>query len=346
MIRASLLGLAVSAAAGCAHSPIEEKTVSWNQETAYEGSTKLGGCTVGDLDPDRPGQEIAVVAGNGDVILVFLDQGEWQSETVDHLPGEMIQCAAGNLLPDHPGDELITVGIAQGGEDDGGPGSAWVFFKTSSGWQRQKAFEDSALLHAVCMGPPGTAFVAGYSHKVHRLERGPDGWAAGWSADLAGPAKGAAWSQDGLAICDANGRLNIFDEGGQAIPHRAAFPAPQARIARDGARVLVCDNGGDLRLLNSPTSIPEVIHHESDRLRGAVFADLLAESPGLECATAGYRGDVTLVYRHSKGEWHAEPVGHDSDRFHHLATGVLPGRGISLVGCGYSGRVTVVSRRR
>ena len=89
-----------------------------------------------------------------------------------------------------------------------------------------------------------------------------------------------------------------------------------------------------------------VLHTGPDKLRGAVLADLDPTSPGLEAATAGYDGTLR-AFTFANDEWREAIVARDTDRFHHLTSGVLPGwDGTVLIGVNYSGKVTVAGKSR
>lgn len=324
--------------------------ITWIEEVAFETDAKLGGCVVADVDPTRPGNEIAVVASTGEVFVVFHDpDAGWQSERIAELPGEMIQIAAGDLDPANPGDELVAVGAAIGVEDEDGAGAAWVLGHGAEGWTAEKVFEDEALLHAVCVGDfrpyrPGVeALVAGYSSEVFVLAPWDAGWDAVSVARVEGQAKGATPFEGGAAIATTAGQVVLVEDVGAegwSETVLAEFDSPQARITARGAEILVCDNGGELHLVDAEGS--RLLLFASSRLRGAVIADLVPNRDGVEYATAGYDGDVTVVTL-GPGDSDATItlVGHDADRLHHLAAGEILGRGMALVACGYSGRVLV-----
>jgi len=76
----------------------------WVVEVAMSVSHKLGSCAVGDLDGDKPGNEIAEVGENGDIHLAWREPGGWKQIQIAPLQGEMIQCAIGDADPARPGN--------------------------------------------------------------------------------------------------------------------------------------------------------------------------------------------------------------------------------------------------
>ena len=126
-----------------------------------------------------------------------------------------------------------------------------------------------------------------------------------------------------------------------------------ARIDARGEEILVaCDNGSLNKVgldLRSGLSARRRLHKESQKLRGAVLADLDPSVPGVEAATAGYGKTITLLYRPQGDEeaWTPVTLWRDTEKLHHLAAGELlaDGQGLELVAVGYSGRVIVAARR-
>jgi hypothetical protein len=341
-------GAAALLCAACATSGSQQS--SWRQEVALATNSKLGGCAIGDLDPTRAGDELAVVSASGEVLCIARVDGAWQYETVAHLPGEMIQCVAGDLDPAHPGDELVTVGKRAGGEDEPGAGVAWYFYRNADGWQSEELFVDSELLHAVCIGDldpdrvGNELLVAGYSGQAHVLSKDGEGWLSTPAGALAGAAKGAAVARGGAVVACADGSVMLVRKGGDGFTSGVLkrFAQPQARIGGQGGLVAVCDNGGDLRLLD--TGATRAVHVDDERLRGAVFMQA-GDEHGVQLATAGYNGRIALVdWDAASAGWTVRNIASDTDKFHHLAGGVLPELGQVLVGVGYSGNVIVVSQ--
>jgi hypothetical protein len=346
--RLSVVSLATTIAvlSACSTTEVEPP---WREAVVFDAGEKLGGCALGDLDPNRAGDELAVVAGSGAVWMIAYEEGAWISEKVGDLPGEMIQCAIGDVMPEHPGDELVMVGIKEGGEDDGGPGVAWVAWRDANGWNKELIVEDHALLHAVCIGDfvDGSAaqalLVAGYSGNALVFVRDAGAWRQDAVIGLTGPAKGASAGLGGAVIVDAEGALLKLsrDDGLWQRTELAKFEDSLARVTATSDEVLFCANDGKLRLWSAEGV--ETVYSTTDRLRGAIFIDMDPGSYGVELATAGYDGNITLI-RAGAATFTPQHIAHDDGRFHHLARGSISGLGDVLAGCGYSGRVTVAWR--
>ncbi len=307
---------------------------------ALEVADKLDGCAVGDLDPAHAGNEIVVTSGKGAVLVVRREGEGWTHELAWHAPGEMIQVAAGDALPERAGDEIVVVGMQAGPEADDGPGAVHVLWREASGWKAAQAFESDALVHGAAVGAEGI-FVAGYDRKVHLLRTATSGFERVASADLPGNGKCVLAVPGGALVACTDGslveaRLTGTELVTKVLDKRASG---RARLASDGARILTSDDDGALVLV-SPTGREE-LYREALKLRGAVLADLDVSTPGLEAATTGYSGRVTIL-RERAGRFEPALLFADRAGFHHAVAGELDGRpGLELVVCGMAGRVLV-----
>lgn len=322
----------------------------WTTDVVAELGRKLGGCAVGDVDERHAGAEIVAVDVDGRVYVAHRDaSGAWHDEVAVQLTGEAIQCAIGDVLPAHDGLEIVTVGKLEGDEDSPGPGAVHVVHRSGEGWVARRVFDDDALVHAIDIvpGDDGDAvLVAGYTDIAYLLRADGDAMTSEALADVGGDAKAALWiDDDRMAVGCATGALVLLERDGDAWTTRTIHQAPssQARLARgpDGS-VLACRNDGALALVTTDGDVA-TLHRESGRLRGAVAADLEPEREGLELATTGYSGNITLLRRGDDG-WQTETIPADDDRLHHLAVGEVDGLGPVLVACGYGGRLVVAHR--
>lgn len=319
----------------------------WTVEVVAELGEKLGGVAFGDVDPDLAGHELVTVSVSGRItVLGRGDDGAWTRQLVGDVPGEMIQVAAVDLIPEVPGDEIAAVGMAEGDEDSGGEGAAWVFHREGDGWQGTEVLRAPALLHCVAAaeldGERGLELlVAGFDDKATALAWREGAWAVHDDVRLPGAAKAATPWLGGLALACRDGSvIKVRGTRRGLTTHEVLGPGPGvARIGSDMTRLLVAGDDGALTLVDG-TGYPKsetVIYQVFDKLRGAVIADVSPRGFGDELCTTGYDGKVVVLGASP------EPlvVADDGQALHHLAAGPLDGRTV-LATCGYSGRVLVI----
>lgn len=355
MTRPALVLVTAALLAGCSNGqPGSEAAASpagapapaagWRSAVLLDTGSKLSGVAVGDLLPDAPGNELVVVGTDHKMHLCYFDGQAWKQTVIGSTPGEMIQVAAGDVDPTRPGDEIVAVGVETGNEDDpGAKGAAVYVYRNGDEWKAEQVFQDSALLHGVCIKSSGV-WVAGFSGKIHLLGRQAKAPWPAHSATLTGPGKSIAATPGGVVVACKDGSVAAVSLSGVVGPvpaTRDKRDGGRARIAAAGNHVLVADDDGTLTLLTGESGPGEVLFKAEQNLRGAVLADLDPAVQGLEAATAGYDGTIR-VFTGGAGHWSGGVVARDTDRFHHLASGVLPGwPGTVLIGVNYSGKVTV-----
>ncbi|RKY16721.1 MAG: hypothetical protein DRQ55_17415 [Planctomycetota bacterium] len=319
----------------------------WTLELAAELGEKLGGVTLADLDPDVPGDELAVLGSSGRVWSLAWSDDAWVVTELAHLPGEGIVVVGGEL-DGRPGDELVVGGMASGGEDDGGEGSLRLLSRGDDGWSVRELQRSPALVHGACLldwdadGQLDVA-AAGFAQQLVLASRGADDWSVRVLGELPAAAKSLVPWQGGVALALTDGQVlgAAPADGGCAFRSIDRALAGRARLASAGEQLLIASDDGSLILTGDAG--PRELHHSSDKLRGAALADLLPGSSGLEAATVGYDGRVLLLT-----DLEHEPLTSvlhtDGDRLHHLASGSLraKGDGMFLVAVGYSGRVIVL----
>lgn len=339
---------AVGADGAPARPPSAEAPASpgrWEAVVLVDTSSRLSGVAIGDVLPDRPGNEVVAVGTDHRMHLVWREGEAWHDEVIATTKGEMIQVAVGDLDRTLPGDEVVAVGVASGNEDDpGARGAAVLVRRVDGAWTVSTLLQDSALCHGVCLDGAVT-WVAGYGRRVYRLV-GARGEGA-TSANTPGPGRSVARALGGVVIACRDGAvLRVAEEAGGALAVDLLHRREQgrARIAAAGDDLLVADDDGTLSLLGRAGA--EVVWKGEAALRGAVLDDLDPAAPGLEAATASYDGTMRVFARRAAG-WAGAIVARDSDRFHHLVAGVLPGwEGPVLLGANYSGRLTVAWKSR
>jgi hypothetical protein len=321
---------------------------AWQSEVLLDTGSKLSGVVVADIDAATAGTELLAVGTDHRWHLCRRSDGGWNAEAVAQTPGEIIQVAAGDVWPDSDNiAEVVGVGVAAGNEDDpGAKGAAVLLRRDGDGWVAEQIFEDSALLHGVAV-EGRHVWVTGYSRRVHRLTRTEEGAWRALTADLPGPGRSIAVAGDGVVIACKDGSVVQVRVAGESLQVDGLHKrdSGRARVDANAAGiVVVCDDDGTFGWLTPGGTLLQ-LHKADQKLRGAVLADLDPANPGLEAATAGYDGTVRLFRKSAEG-WAGTVVATDTDRFHHLTSGELPGwAGTVLVGVNYSGKVTVAGRK-
>ncbi|HIG88181.1 MAG TPA: hypothetical protein EYQ25_14225 [Planctomycetes bacterium] len=336
---------------------------SWKARVVCDLGIKMGGCAVGDLLPDLPGNEIAVTTGDGLVVVAWASGDGFKHEVVAGLAGEAIQCAIGELDPTSPGAELVTVGKHTGSEDEPGQGVVLLHRRRETGWESTELLRTNALMHAVAIGDAdplhsgNELVVGGFTNQAFVLRHVGDGRIEVEATVVtSGPVKGAAVGLRGAVLAQDDGRLVEIVRHSGGFEPRVLFEGIEAlaRVAATNDVVLFGGNDGRLRVWRK--GAVETVLTTADRLRGAVLADLDVSRPGVEGATAGYDGFVRMVCGRDgtwvssgggsvlKSGFHCPTIGSDDGRLHHLAAGEVGQLGMCLVACGYSGRLLLFSR--
>ena len=318
---------------------------------------------MGDLLPDQPGDEMVVTTGDGRVVMAWATESGFRHEVIAVLGGEAIQCAIGELDPTCPGEELVTVGKLQGSEDEPGEGVVLLHRRRETGWESTQILRTDALMHAVAIGDADPLYsgnelvVGGFTNQAFVLRHmGQGRIEVEATVTTSAAVKGAAVGLMGAVLVQNDGRLVEIVRHSEGFEPRLLHEVlePLARVAATKDVVLFAGNDGRLRIWRK--GAVETLLTSTDRLRGAVLADLDGSRPGLEGATAGYDGFVRLVCSHN-GSWvstgggpalvegfDCRSIGHDEGRLHHLAAGEVGGHGMCLIACGYSGRLLLFSR--
>lgn len=324
---------------------------SWRVDTAFEAPHKLGGCALGDVDPDSEGLEVVAAGVTGQVYVIRHDPetASWTHEQVAHLGGEMIVCACGDI-DGLPGDELITAGMLEGPEEGGGPGAAYWVKREDDGWGAMPILEDTALIHGACVADllpdRGTMEVAlvGFSLELKILAWDGQGLEVVATAALPGAGKNVVPYLDGVAVaCESGHLVHVHPVDGVWTPevmHRAS--AGYARLASQGELLLAARDDGQLWLFGDGD--PHAIHREGEKLRGAALGNFGTEGEGA-AASAGYEGAIRVLTRKESG-WEPHTLAEDDQRLHHLASADAGEGEWWLASCGYSGRLYVARYER
>lgn len=343
---------------------------AWIAEVVFESDAPLGGCAVGELDPERDGLELVATDSKGRIHLVTRDGDGWKHEVLVTMPGELIQCAIGDCSRAFDGNEIVAVGMAEGTEDDGGKGIAVAVVKGEDGWRREAVLEKTfpALVHGVAVsdmdeGGGAEAVVVGFDMKATVLSHRGDQWSVTHEVGIDGPGKAAVGYRTGVAIAVQGGHISTvlhhsvshaegtIGLGGWTKGAIGAGGVSMARIDTDGSRLLAAADDGRLYLFTLSAVGVEVIrrttvHEEGMKLRGAALGDFDPTHPGLEAASAGYEGKVVVLVESGEA-WEPTVVYEDEKSLHHLAHGdVLPDvPGEELLTCGHSGKLVLIRRR-
>jgi hypothetical protein len=334
--------------------PTKPVAGQWDAKVVHTAEDKIGGLDVGDILPDVAGDEIACVLRDGSVTVVWPTHPGWAALGVAKVGGEMLQCAIGDVDERVPGNEIVIAGMKKGTEEDGGNGAVHVVTRHGENdWRCEQVWLAPALVHGVTVmdidpARPGNEIVCvGFDSKATIVFRDGDGWARETAVDLPGKGKSVVPRGNDAVIATAAGTVDLLVkvEDSWGLESLLASEAGQSRlgVAPDG-RIVSAGDDGVLRLIDGET-VTE-IHRESQKLRGAVLADLDPASKGLEAATASYLMKITVLAPDGDG-WRPEVVFTDTGKFHHLDAGdILPDSpGMELAGCGYSKRLVVVSRK-
>ena len=278
------LPLALAAALALAPSAAAQKAQGkpWFSEVLLQAPAKLGGCAIGNFDPDSPGKEAAAVCENGMVFLVRQDGGgdwPWNGRRVAQAPGELIQCFAANVLSETEADELVVYGASRGREDDGGPGIAYLGALDERGLlELTPLLQDEALLHGGTLANldprhRGNEIVlGGFSKKLHVLHREGADWIPEVAVEMDAPIKAITPWRDGVAVGTTDGKLTLVqrvDDGWRSVLLEATGAGHARLAAFAGILLSARDDGGLLRVdTNFKT---QRVFQGKEKLRGAAL---------------------------------------------------------------------------
>ncbi|QDV08113.1 hypothetical protein Poly30_36490 [Planctomycetes bacterium Poly30] len=377
----------VSASSG-SKGPISAPVVldpGYAAELVYRCDVRVNGVATGELDPERPGEEIVAVDQLGRVHLIARVGDSFGHQVIASTSGELVQVAVGDLLPSAPGtpamDEIVAVGAHHGKEDDGGPGIVRVFHREKSGHWAETSYLTPGLVHGVAVGDIGLTehdqFVcAGFFPQalVGTLTTQVKGGAVAMgigAIDLPriGNVKGVALTEEGFVLAADDGHsveyMVLPGEFGHQPPVQHGSPLSRVAYSKE-IGVLLADDEGHLRILSTgPSPTSSLLESSEDRLRGAVFMDIDpgsegAEAQGLEACSVGYDGRVRVVdlsrvdgkQPESSGQSQAigfegklRHVARDTDKLHDLRAGDIADFGPCLITCGDSGHVLLIHRK-
>ncbi len=330
-----------------------EPVVYWEQDIAFEGPSPALACVVGDLDPARAGEEIAVACRSGEALMLFPEGGGWGSELIFQAGGEVDQCEVGDLDPRHPGAELVLAGRWPEGEgsfpamdEPDGPFVIFVSARTEE-WGLEAILEDDATIQAIAVGdldpdqPGDELVVACAAHDVHLLSFDQGNWKFDRIGGLPADATSASCDGGRAYVGCADGSILAFELGAGGWSGRSVGVSdrPIAGIAARRGEILCSTSDGTLRLTRGGTE--EIVHRSPAGFHGAVIAELVRAWPGPEYATAREDGAMVVVHTGASSGWIATQVAQDTLGLRDLAVGWVGDARAALVCAGASGQVIV-----
>lgn len=278
----------------------------------------LGAAAWGDVDRQRSGNELYLAGGRGNVYqLIALAQGGFESRAIWFVPDEIHALLIDEVVPHNPGPDLLActlqgkIFLLTPGED----GDLWR----------------SALLHQ----DPGRVRNAVAHDFVPELD-GKE-----------------------IVYVSRSGRLVLLGWRGRALEERIIHEDVQgfARVALGaagaGQRPPVYTAGDDGRirrfaLTSSGEWQSEVIYELSAEARGVAAGRFTSDASDESVAVFGYSKEVVVLTRKAgEDRFGSTKIFEDSDRGHWLTAVDLDLRNATdeIVICGYSGRVTLLTRR-
>jgi len=292
----------------------------WRSEILMQSDHGMGGAAIGDLDPDSPGNEVAVVNDVGEVWLVRRTDGAWCPERIHAGKGELIMCAIGDIDSGHPGNELVGVGMVEGPESREGPGQVVMIWKDGDRWSSRAIFQDDHMIHGVAVGDVSTrhagseVIAAGFNHRVQLLHQNSTSWEHE-TIYVANDRLKIALAADVLperprsevVVTGSDGRPQVLWEGKLGWHHQTIYVdrLGQSRVAAGAGGVLIGGDGGKVTLARPKDGRwqADLVGRDTAKIRGVVWDDVDQDSPGEEAYACGYSGNVTQFVRTSDDYW-------------------------------------------
>lgn len=335
----------------------------WQAEVLFESEHGLGGAAIGDLDPEGPGNEVAVVSANGEAWMVKRSSNGWASEQIYRGDGELIMCAIGDVHPAHPGNEFIGVGMVRGQESLEGPGQVVLVRKSEGKWVGDRIFEDSHMIHGVAIGDvsarsAGNEVIAcGFNHRVTLLRLDGGQWSyeviyVGNDRMKIAVIADVLPERDGLEVLvsGSDGNVVLLWEGPLGWKHEIIYSdsVGQSRISWTNAGVLIGGDDGKVTLARRIQGRwkADFLFRDSGKIRGVATGDVDRTMEGDEFYACGYSRRIIQMNETSDGFWRGTEFFQDEKPLHHLVAGELDPNhpGLELVACGHGGRLLMLRR--
>lgn len=337
---------------------VQAQEARWSAEVLIESQHGMGGAAIGDLDPDRPGNEVVVVNAAREVWLAHHFGGEWQPERIYKGDGELIMCAVGDVDPRHAGNEFVGVGMVQGQESRTGPGQVVMVQKDGTRWIPTQIFQDDHMIHGVAIGDvssrhAGNEIIAcGFNHRVTLLSLAGDRWRSeviyvGNDRMKIAAIADVLPERHGLevVVSGSDGNVVALWEDQLGWRHEIIYSdrAGQSRVACGKAGVLIGGDDGKVTLAQRRDGqwTAEFLAREPGKIRGVAVEDVDEDVPGAEMYACGYSLNVLQLVQGSDSFWQSKIIFQAQRPLHHLVTGEIDPEhpGPELVTCGHGGRL-------
>lgn len=334
---------------------------SWRSEVLLESSCDMGGAAIGDLLPESPGNEVAVVNSKGEVWVVRRAGAEWKGERLLKCKGELIMCAIGDVDPRHKGNEVVAVGMVEGEESLGGPRQAVVLHREGDKWVGERAFEDDHMIHGVAIGDicprhkGNEVVLCGFNHRVRVVAFRKDRWRQK-TVYVANDRMKIAADADILperpgqeaVVSGSDGKAVVLWAGKLGWHHEIVYTdrAGQSRVAVGQPGILIGGDKGKVTLASRAGKQwqTELLGRDAHKIRGVAVGDVDPTREGSEINACGYSARLTQYTRTPKGFWSTKVVFSTQKPLHHLVLGVFIAKhpGPELLTCGHGGKLIAV----
>jgi hypothetical protein len=345
----------------------------WDAEVLASYNTKTSGCTIGDLDPTRDGNEIVTVNGDGLVAMVYKSEsGQWRSIDLWQGEGELITPVIADCYPDNPGNELVVVGMAKGPEGEGA-GQATMIYGSGDNWNSAIIYIAPDMLHGLAIGDldpnhAGSEIVTmSFGFDVEMLTpngTGPTDWTVThmWK----GEGKVRKGIIDDVDPNHAGNELVVVDKSGNCtmlygsdknwtaqnlwidpgVPGLARIAVGDVDPSAPGKEIIVGGDSNNVGIIwrEGTNWDGEVIFTDSDKIRGLGIADVDPSHKGNEILVFGYSTNVNMLVK-SGSLWTSRVIFSDTGRSHDLAVGEADSAhpGPEIIIAGYSKNITMIS---
>jgi hypothetical protein len=345
----------------------------WDVNVLASYNTKTSGCTIGDLDPTRAGNEIVTVNGDGLAAMVYKSEsGDWKSIDLWQGEGELITPVIADCYPDNSGNELVVVGMAKGPEGEGA-GQATMIYGSGDNWDSAIIYTASDMLHGLAIGDldpnheGNEVITMSFGFDVEMLTpngTGPTDWTVTpmWKGE-GKVRKGIIDDVDPnhagneLVVVDKSGNCTMLYGSGSTWTAQTLWTDPGvpgiARLAvgevdpnTPGKEIIVGGDSNNVGIIwrEGNSWKGEVIFTDTDKIRGLGIADVDPTHKGNEILVFGYSTNVNLLIK-SGSIWISRVIFTDTGRSHDLAVGeVDPNHpGPEILTAGYSKNITMIS---